>query len=488
MKKTVIVLVIVAVSVAGVTVWGRSSTARSRPVAESVRQARVERGDLLVSVNATGRILPRTEADLSFDLPGKVTQVWVEPGAMVETGEGLVQLDDTQLAFQVREAEIALEAAQAQLDQLLADARPEEVAAAEANLAASQAGVWDAAERRDLVSAGASEGEIAAAEAQLAAATARQKTAQIMYDMTIRCERVTLPDGQEQEICPGLGAPEEQARYELHAANAELAAAQTQLDQLLAGPKQGQVDSARANVSAAAAQRDALQAQLDLLLAGASEHQIAATQAQVDQARLALERARAELEKTRLAAPFAGTVTAVSVREQEMVAAGVPVVSLADVSEWQLKVKVDEIDVAQVREGQQATITVDALPGATISGTVKRIAPAASRDSNGLVVYQLTITLAETAAPLRAGMSATAAIAVERLEDVLLVPHWAIRMDRETGQTLVRVLRGETVEEVALEIGVRGVDVSQALSGLQEGDVVVAGELQSVRDLLSEGE
>jgi HlyD family secretion protein len=321
----------------------------------------------------------------------------------------------------------------------------------------------------------------------LAAATARQKIAQIAHDMTMRCETFTLPDGKKEKFCPGLGATEEQARYELYAANEELAAAQTRLDQLLAGPNQDQVDSARANVSQSAAQRDATQAQLDLLLAGPSEHQIAAAQAQIDQAQLALEMAQTELDKATLRAPLRGVVTAVNVRAGEMPPAALPVVVLADVSELQLVAKVDEIDVAQIREGQEVTIVVDALPGETLGGRVKEIAPAASQEG-GLVVYQVTVVLDDTELPLRLGMSATAAIVVERLDGALLVPTWAIRIDQDTGQTFVDVLRGGVVEGVGIEIGVRGADTTQVLSGLQEGDVVVGGEISSLRDLVMQGE
>jgi multidrug efflux pump subunit AcrA (membrane-fusion protein) len=96
--------------------------------------------------------------------------------------------------------------------------------------------------------------------------------------------------------------------------------------------------------------------------------------------------------------------------------------------------------------------------------------------------------LDETDLPLRAGMSATAEIVTDKLEDVLLVPNWAIRIDRGTGRSYVNLMRAEAVEEVEVEIGVRGADESEVLSGLNEGDVVVVGNVMGLRQLFEEVE
>ncbi len=553
MRKLVVGLVIVLVVAAGVIYLQNRPEESNHEVEESIRQAMVERGDMVVSVTATGSIVARDEAGLSFDLPGKVAEVWVETGDTVEVGDELARLDDTTLTFNVRQAEAALAAAQAQLDQLRAGPRQEEVAvtaanlesaqaglegaeanlrevkrgpdenqvaSAEANLEVAEASLWLATIQRDQIAKGASAPEIAAAEAQVASALVQQKVARDTHDQTLKCRTVTLPSGKKEEICPALGTIEEQARYNLFAADEAVEAAQAQLDQLLAGPTDEQIDTGKANVAAATAQRDAVQAQLDLLragpsaeqlevaqanvaaltaqrdaaqaqldllLAGSSVHQIAAAQANVDQAQVALDMAQAELDKAILVAPFDGVVTAVNVQPGQLAPATLPAVTLADVSELHIVVDVDEIDVARLEDGQDVMVSVDALPGEVISGYVKRIAPAANQ-VGGVVIYQVTVVLDDTDLPLRLGMSATADIAIEELKDVLLVPNWAIRIDRATGSTFVNLLRAGTAEEVEVEIGVRGEDMSQVISGLQEGDVVVAGDVVGLRDLLERGE
>jgi HlyD family secretion protein len=130
---------------------------------------------------------------------------------------------------------------------------------------------------------------------------------------------------------------------------------------------------------------------------------------------------------------------------------------------------------------------VDALPGMLITGRVKSVAPAASQ-IGGVVVYKVTIVLDETDLPLRVGMSATADITTQELENVLLVPNWAIRIDRDTGHTFVNLLLDDQVQETEVTIGVRGEDFSQVLSALSEGDIVVAGDVAGLRTLLERGD
>ncbi|MFQ5435058.1 MAG: hypothetical protein ACE5FD_09295 [Anaerolineae bacterium] len=74
---------------------------------------------------------------------------------------------------------------------------------------------------------------------------------------------------------------------------------------------------------------------------------------------------------------------------------------------------------------------------------------------------------------LRPGMSANASIVVEEIDNVLIVPNWAIRLDRDTGKAFVNVKQAEgTVMEVEVETGLRNEQFSEVTSGLQAGDVV----------------
>jgi len=479
MKRTmlyVILGVVIVAAVAGaVAWWSRLATPQ-----EELRSAVVERGTVRVDVSASGSLEPQARVGLAFEMPGRVAEVLVEVGDTVEAGDVLARLDSEQLALQVQQAEAALASAEAQLAQLQAGARPEEVAVAEANLRAMQAQVSAAVARREQLEAGASDAQVAAVEADLASAITQQKAAEDMHDRTMTCVTINMY-GQEMDICPALGPFEEQARYGLNAADKALAAARARLDETLAGANADQVRAVQANVWAAAAQRDAAQAQLDLLMAGASEDQIAATAALVTQAQAALDMAELTLRRATLYAPFDGVVAAVNVTEGQMIGGGLPAITLVDNSRFHVEVEVDEIDVAQLSEGQPVEVTLDALPDVVLSGTVECIAPAAAGLASigtglaapGAVSYDMTIALDETDAPVRAGMSASVIVMVREVTDVLLIPTWVVRIDRHTGQTYVQRQVGEQTERVDVELGVRGNGVVQVLSGLEEGDMVV---------------
>jgi HlyD family secretion protein len=471
MRRTLLYVILGAVvvaTVAGVFVWRARQAAQPE---EETRSAVVERGTMLVAVSASGNIEPRACASLVFQSPGRVAEAPVEVGDVVEAGDVLARLDDERLALQVEQAQAALTSAEARLAQLRAEARPEEVMAAEANLRAAEAQVSAASADMAQIRAGASGAQIAAAEADFASAVTQQKAAEDAHEMTMKCYTFSW-GGEEHEICPALGDPEVQARYNLYATDKSLAAAQSQLDELLAGADADQIRAARANVSAVEAQRDATQSQLDLLLSGATAGQIAAAEAQVAQAQAALELAELSLEQATLRAPFDGLVAAVNVTPGEMAPTGLPAITLLDVSQFHITVSVDEIDVGRLAVGQTAQVTLDALPDIEITGSVERIAPAATIEG-GVVYYDVVIELPPTGEPIRADMTANATIVIEELGDVLMIPTWVVRVDNDTGQTYVNRQVGEKIVRVDVNLGIRHEGLAHVLSGLSEGDEAI---------------
>ena len=90
---------------------------------------------------------------------------------------------------------------------------------------------------------------------------------------------------------------------------------------------------------------------------------------------IGLKKAKANLEKARLTAPFAGTVVSIAVREGEMVAPGTPIILLADLSQLQVKTTdLDELSVAKVKVGDSVRIIVNAFDNKVLSGKVVAIA------------------------------------------------------------------------------------------------------------------
>jgi HlyD family secretion protein len=496
-------------------------------------------GDLSAEASASGQVLPRREAQLTMGISGKVEQVFVSAGDSVQEGEVLLQLETAALERSVASAEqnliiqqanldsllagptaedvaasqASVASAQVQLDDLLNGPSEDEIASAEANVDAAEANVWAASAQVGQTNTGASESEIAAARQQVAVNEQQYQQALNAHEQTLQC--FDGPGGEE--VCPLLGAPEEQARANLQVAEANLATAQAQLDGLLAGPNQDAVSGAQANVSAAVAQQNNAQSQLDLLLegssqsqiaqaqaslaqaeanhaallAGAAEEQIAIAEAQVVQAEISLAEAQENLANATLAAPFDGVITAVNVAEGEL-ASGV-VIEMVDTNSLEVVLNVDEIDIGDLAVGQAAVVTLESWPETEIESEIVYIAPYSnSSPESPVVTYEVRLTLQETELPIRVGMTANASLITAQRENVLLVPNSAINADRASGTYSVNLVTADssgsqTITEVPVTIGLRDGRYTQITGGLQAGDEVAVGNTLPVQNLIGSG-
>jgi multidrug efflux pump subunit AcrA (membrane-fusion protein) len=361
-------------------------------------------------VSAQGFVAPQRSSDLAFRSGGRVTEVLAAEGDQVKQGQALIRLQADQLQAALAQAQAALDLAQANRDQVQQGARAEDVTAAEGQVKASEAQVKAASAERDRLTGGATDAAIAAAQAQLSAALVEQKVAQDTYDKVTECVTVSR-GGQKAKVCPGLGTPEEQARARLAAANEAVNAAQS----ALAGATKGsskQVQAAQANVAGAQAQRDIAQAQLDRLKAGATQAQIAAAEASVAQAAAGWQAAQAALNEATLIAPFDGTIAQIDTEAGQVVGPGVPIVSMADLSKWEVDTDdLSEVDIVNVQPDQAVTITFDALPGVKLDGKVLAITPK-SQTKRGDVTYTVKIEILDPDPRLKWGMTGQVEIAV----------------------------------------------------------------------------
>ena len=114
----------------------------------------------------------------------------------------------------------------------------------------------------------------------------------------------------------------------------------------------------------------------------------------------------ASLANAELRSPFAGTITSLNLKVGEFASAGTPVVTIADFSMWVVKTTdLTEIDVVNIKEGQPVTVKLDAIPGVELKGNVYSISQTYS-ESQGDVVYEVTILLTTSDPAMRWGMTA----------------------------------------------------------------------------------
>lgn len=372
--------IILVLSLAVIGVLGCQSNPAPTPVTTPV--APKETGTV---VSAEGIVTPVQRASLAFKTGGRVSDVRVKEGDVVKTGDLLASLDSTLLQKQVLQAEASLNITQKQLAQLKAGASPIERQAAKDALASARANY-------EKVKAGPTAEELARLKANLDNAQAAVRQAQAAYDRI----------GGDAGFLGGA-APEKLA---LQQAFNNLNAAQAAYDEARKHPTESELKQAAAAVT----QAESAVARLD-----PTPEAVALAEAQVAQAQAALEIAKASLQETSIAAPFAGTIAQVNVNVGDFAAPGTPAIIIGDLTKLRIETTdLSEVDVAKVKVGQAVKVTLDALPNQTLHGTVARIAPIAN-ESRGDKVFRVWIDLQEgIESGLRWGMAAGVEINVSK--------------------------------------------------------------------------
>ena len=212
------------------------------------------------------------------------------------------------------------------------------------------------------------------------------------------------------------------------------------------------------------------------------------------QARAQLARAADLLGKTEIASPLDGTVTRLPVREGEMVVIGIQnmpgttIMTISDLAVINAEVKVAEAEILNVKVGQPATVTLEALPGRTFAGEVVEVgasalplvgAGAAARE------FKVKVRVKDPQEGLRPGLTGDAEILVGEARDALAVPLQAVVLRGEAGRERPGVFVGEgkTARFVAVETGMIGGLEIEVKKGLEEDREIVAGPWQSLKDL-----
>lgn len=442
-RRSLIVLTLLVLALPTIAFSLRANQiSRSSRVTRNLQFYTVERGTLENTVSALGAIEADAVARLSFTAPGRVAEVLVEVGDYVLAGDVLVRQVDTTQRNAYEQALLTLQTAQLRQEQLLQPVDEAQIRVAEANVN-SALGAYAAV--RNAVSS-----------EQIRAAELRLEQARQAKEDAITA-RTTAPGGQPDEYYLILDAQVGAASF-----NEEIA--RLQLESLRTS-NQDQLAVAAARVAQA-------QRELERVKAGPTQAELDRAAIAVRQAEAQVQQAERALAQTVLRAPFDGIVSLVNAELGALAAPGVPVIEIVDVSPLRLNVQIDEIDVRLVREGMPARVQLDALPGVQFPAVVERVA-LVGQNENGIISYEAQMKFDPGDPRVRVGMTADAAIVVEERRDVLIVPNQYIRLDRQAGRAFVnRVLPDGTLDEIEVELGLRGQDASEIQSGLSEGEVI----------------
>ena len=237
---------------------------------------------------------------------------------------------------------------------------------------------------------------------------------------------------------------------------------------------------------------------------------------QVEQARAGVQESRDQLSKTHIVAPMPGRITRLAVEEGEMAVPGTfskdvgLLLTVSDLSVIQTKVNVDETDVVRVKLGDSVEVSIDAFPDTVFIGRVTKIAnsallaqaaaSAATGTNDRAVDYEVEITLTNPPADVRPDLSATARVVTDTRKQALAIPIIALTVRentpvtpetrRDTSQTgkkkdtegVFVVVNGKATFR-PVQVGIAGDEYFEVLSGVKEGEQIVGGPYQAIRDL-----
>jgi multidrug resistance efflux pump len=417
MKRLIPILILVILIGAGVYWWTTQRDAAGSGLTEP-------------HIVGSGTIEAEIVA-ITTETGGRIVAMHADEGDEVEHGDLLVELDTSLLEAKQNQLEAALATARANLAEVGAPPRPEDVAAAEAEVEQARAarnGAYNVWRELDSIvedplelnaEIDVARGEIAVLEKSVEAAQAELKTAEIQRDEAARNQLNDEAMTMSQVAVKQADA----ARASLAAAEAELAGAQSHLALLIAMRDNPlalitQANAAQTTYEQADAGLLVAKARLASVEAGAMSQDVAVAEAQVKQAEAALAGVGVQLDKLNLTAPRDGIITDRSANPGELATPGATLMNLGDLDQVTLTVFIPETQIGRVRVGQTARVEVDAYPSEIFEGAVTFIAPEAeftpknvqTEEERVNLVFAVKITLDNPDHRLKPGMPADAEI------------------------------------------------------------------------------
>ena len=243
--------------------------------------------------------------------------------------------------------------------------------------------------------------------------------------------------------------------------------------------RQGEVAGEQSVQAAQSALESAQASEATIEIPG--EGPVTAADAAIAAARTGVEAAQRAVDDTRLVAPVSGTVGQVPYVVGEIAAPSATSGGLTIIPDGPLEVVADfaESDAAGIRPGAQATVTFDALAGSQAQGVVVFVDPVATTSNTGLVTYGVRVQVEDPPPTVREGMTASVAVVIDEVTDVLLVPQAAITGAGERASVLARGPDGVAVSTPVI-VGLQGDNGTEITSGVAEGDVLVIPSAEDV--------
>jgi len=509
MKRVIIIIVVITVIVAGIILWQQYKSEKAEEEFQSGMQTEVlEKGTLVSTIGATGTVRSKQTANLDWQTSGMVEKVLASVGDSVTRGQVLASIEETSLPQNVILARAdlvnaergledllnsdlqqamalqALESAQQTLDDLN---NPELQQALGLQAIADSAKTIEFAQTAvNSLKGSASEANIDAAEAQMVIAKDELDKAQDKF-----APYSDKPDDNLQKATYQSILAEAQQKYDYTVRN---------YNYLLSAASETDLAVAEANLAAAKAQQLESERQYERIKDGPNPADVALLEAQLADALREWERikdgadpddlsvadsrisaARATLNQAEISAPFDGVLTVREIKIGDQVVPGTPAFRIDDLSSLLVDLEVSEVDINQIREGQEVSLTFDAIGGKEYFGEIIEVGLVGNQQE-GIVNFTVTIELSNADKEVRPGMTSAVNIIVGQIDNVLMVPNRAVRVVDK--QHVVYVLNsGGTLKLVEILLGASSDVYSEVLEGeLEVGDTILLNPSSSIFD------
>jgi HlyD family secretion protein len=534
MKKWIIISVIVVVLLVGVgsilAVKGKLPFIKKKnnQALTTIKTATVEKGDITITVSATGTIQPLTTVEVRSKASGAITKMAVDTGDKLNAGALIAEIEKTYTQADVDQAQADLKSAEARKAQAVMNIDLQRQQS-ETQIKQAQASVIDAQTRLTQLEE----------QIRLEKETNARQVKDVSNDLAMAKLRLDQTQNPRPENINRSKASVDQAKVSMDLAEQDYSRLKSLYDKLFVS--KSEVDSAKAKYDSAKSQYESSLEQLKLTQQPSSEEDIKLAKLSVTKSEFALETAKQKLEqeKTRdndlelskaqledaklslqqalvnkkqidvkekdlesaeatvtrskvalrnaqdrledtiVKAPISGTILTRTVSEGQVISsslgavasAGTLLVTMADLDNVYVKTDVDETDIGKVKPDQPVTIVVDAFPDRKFNGTVLKVEPQGKTVQN-VTTFQVTTELKNPKGILKPGMNASVEIAAVDLRDVLVIDNSAI-MDTPRGKMVTPIVDGKPGEPISVDVGVRGWDKSEIIYGLNEGDQVL---------------
>jgi len=228
---------------------------------------------------------------------------------------------------------------------------------------------------------------------------------------------------------------------------------------------QADLTAARARLSIASAQQERAETLLQQGILSKPDYEkaaleLATAQAQVVSGQVSVENARIALNDTEIRAPIAGTIIEKRVETGQVISSptqdvggGTLLLKMADLSQVQVRVLVDETDIGKIAAGLPASVTVSAYPNQPFSGSVLKVEPQAVVEQN-VTMFGVLVSIENRERLLKPGMNSEVTITVARKDDILTLPVPALRTNRDL--TATAQILGISEDELSAQLQPRG--------------------------------